>query len=210
MGDRLHETFPFSFGNLYILLAMDYVSKWVEAVACPRNDANTVVGFIQRNILRNFGAPRTIISDEGIYFANKVFAKLMIRYGIRYVMELAYHPQSNGQAEISNREIKKIMEKTVNTSRKDWSIKLDDALWAYRSSYKTPIGMSPYRIVFGKPCHLPLEMECKAMGAIKNLNWDIQVAKEKSLLQMNELEELMNEAYDHAMIYKDKTKKWHD
>ena len=106
-----------------------------------------------------FGAPRTIISDEGSHFANKVFVKLMSRHGIRNVMGLSYDPQLNGQAEISNREIKKIMEKTVNTSRKDWAIKLDDALWAYRTTYKTPIGMSLYKIVFGKPCHLPLRLE---------------------------------------------------
>ena len=111
--------FPSSFGNLYILLVVDYVSKWVEVISCPRNDANTLVGFIQRNILSRFGAPRTIISEEGRHFANKVFAKLMSRYDIRHVVGLAYHPQSNGQVEISNREIKKILEKIVNSSRKD-------------------------------------------------------------------------------------------
>ena len=98
----------------------------------------------------------------------------------------------------------------MNTSRKDWSIKLDYALWAYRIAYKTSIGMPPYRIVFGKPCHLPLELEYKTMWAINKLNVDFQAAKEKRLLQMNELEELRNEAYDNARIYKDKTKKWHD
>ena len=88
--------FPPSFGNLHILLVVDYVSKWVEAIACPKNDANTVVGFIQRNILSRYGAPRTIISDKGSHFANKFFAKLMSSYGVRHVMRLAYHPHSNG------------------------------------------------------------------------------------------------------------------
>ena len=109
---------------------MDFLSKWVEEIAFPRNDANTIVGFVQRYILNRYGAPRNIISDEGSHFANKIFAKLLSRYGVRHAMGLAYHPQSNGQAEISKRKIKNILEKIVNTCRRDWSIKLDDALWA--------------------------------------------------------------------------------
>ena len=77
-------------------------------------------------------------------------------------------------------------------------------------TYKSPIGMSPYRIEFGKPCHLPLELECKAMWEIKKLNFDFQDVEEKRLLQITELEELRNETYDNVRIYKDKTKKWHD
>ena len=168
------------------------------------------MGFIQRNILSRFGAPRTIISDEGSHFANKLFAKLISMYGVRHVRSLAYHPKSNGQVEISNREIKNILEKTVNASIKDWSSKLEDALWAYRIAYKSPIGMPLYKIVYGKQCHLPLELECKPMWAIKKLNFDFQVVKENRLLQLNELQELRNEAYDNARIYRDKTKNWHD
>ncbi|GJV55303.1 reverse transcriptase domain-containing protein [Tanacetum coccineum] len=201
--------FPSSRGNKYILVAVDYLSKWVEAKALPTNDARVVCKFL-KSLFARFGAPRAIISDRGTHFCNDQFAKVMLKYGVTHRLSTAYHPQTSGQVEVSNRGLKRILERTVGENRASWSDKLDDALWAFRTAYKTPIGCTPYKLVYGKACHLPIELEHKAYWALKHANFDLKTAGDQRKVQLNELSELRDQAYENSLIYKEKTKRIHD
>nr|GFA57155.1 reverse transcriptase domain-containing protein [Tanacetum cinerariifolium] len=161
------DPFPSSRGNRYILVAVDYLSKWVEAKALPTNDALVVVKFLKS-----------------------------------FFPDLELHRFQRG--------LKRILERTVGENRASWSEKLEDTLWAFKTAYKTPIGCTPYKLVYGKSSDLLIEFEHKAYWALKHANFDLKTASDHRKLQLNELNELRNQAYDNSLIYKEKTKKLHD
>nr|GEZ05198.1 reverse transcriptase domain-containing protein [Tanacetum cinerariifolium] len=177
--DAQDGPFPSSRGNKYILVAVEYLSKWVEVKALPTNDARVVGNFL-KSLFARFRTPRAIISDRGTYFCNDQFAKVMLKYGVTHCLATAYHPQTSGQVEVFNRGLKRILKKTVGGNRASWSDKLDDALWAFRIAFKTPIGCTPYKLMYEKA------------------------------FQLNELNELRDQAYENSLIYKEKTKRIHD
>nr|GEV56883.1 hypothetical protein [Tanacetum cinerariifolium] len=162
---EITKTFPLeTLGNKYILVAVDYLSKWVEAKTLPTNDAR-VVGKFLKSLFARFGTPRAIISDR---------------------------------------------ERTKGENHASWFDKLDDALWAFRTAFKTPIRCTPYKLVYVKACHLPIELEHKAYWALKHCNFDLKTVGDHQKVQLNELNEIHDQAYENSLIYKEKTKKIHN
>ncbi|GJW30716.1 reverse transcriptase domain-containing protein [Tanacetum coccineum] len=135
--------------------------------------------------------------------------KALQRYGVTHRLSTAYHTQSNGKNKVTNRAIKRILERSIGYNPKGWSEKLNDALWAFRMAYKTPTKCTPFRLVYGKACHLPVEITHKAHWELKQCNIDLTLARKSRLMQLNKLAELRDGVYENTRIYKERTKKSH-
>nr|GEW80011.1 reverse transcriptase domain-containing protein [Tanacetum cinerariifolium] len=168
--------FPSSKGNKYILVAVDYLSKWVEAKALPTNDARVVVKFL-KSFFSRFGTLRAIISDRGTHFYNEQFPKVMTKYGVTHRLA------------------------TLTTLKR---------VVKWKFPVETPIGCTPYKLVYGKLCHLPIELKHKAYWDLKHVNFDLKTVGDHRKLQLNKLNELRDQAYENSLIYKERTKKLHD
>ncbi|GJY56707.1 reverse transcriptase domain-containing protein [Tanacetum coccineum] len=187
---EITETFPlktlgmvtFRGGTIYTYGGELLYQKWVEAKALPTNDARVVCKFL-KSLFARFGAPRAIISDRGTHFCNDQFTKVMLKYGVTHRLSTAYHPQTSGQVEVSNRGLKRILERTV--------------------------GENQPHCVTGRDVHLRW-LEHKAYWALKHTNFDIKTAGDHRKVQLNELNELRDHAYENSLIYKEKTKRIHD
>ncbi|GJW91925.1 reverse transcriptase domain-containing protein [Tanacetum coccineum] len=176
--------FPDSRGNKYILVALDTCLNGLKHQALLQMKLVVVVKFL-KGLFSRFGVPKALISDKGAHFCNSQLEKDLLRYGVTHRISTAYHPQNNGQTEVTNRAIKHILERSVGYNPKDWSEKLNDALWVFKTAYKTPTRCTLFRMVYRKACHLPVEIEHKAY-------W------------------LRDGSYENTQIYKERTKKWHD
>nr|GEX99967.1 reverse transcriptase domain-containing protein [Tanacetum cinerariifolium] len=168
------------------------------------------IGSLPSSPGNKFGTLRSIISDRSMHFCNDQFAKVMLKYGVTHRLATAYHLQTSGQVDVFNHGLKRILERTVGENPASWSDKLNDALWAFRTAFKTPSGCTPYKLVYGKACHLPIELEHKASWALKHCNYDLLTSSDHQKVQLNELNELHDQAYENSLIYKEKTKRIHD
>ncbi|RVW59790.1 Gag-Pol polyprotein [Vitis vinifera] len=179
-----------------------FQSGWVEAASYARLTSSGVASFIRSHIICRYGVPHELISDRGVHFRAEVDT-LVQRYGIRHHRSSAYRPQTNGAVEAANKNIKRILRRMVETSR-DWSEKLPFALWAYRTSFRTSTGATPYSLVYGMEAMLPVEIE---MGSLRvALEQQIPEADwaQARFDQLNLLDERRLRAADHVRAYQRK------
>nr|GEY46840.1 reverse transcriptase domain-containing protein [Tanacetum cinerariifolium] len=180
-----------------------------HAKALPINDAGVVVKFL-KSLFSWFGTPKAIISDRGTHICNDQFSRVMTKYGVTHRLSTTYHPQKSVQVEVTNHGLKRILERTVGENRASWSDKLEDALWAFRTAFKTLVGCTPYRLVYDKACHFPLELEHKAYWALKHANFDLKTAERTKKLHDDKIKNRIFNVGDQVVLFNSRLKIFSD
>ena len=194
----------------YIIVATDYLTKWVEAKATPKNDAQTTACFLYEYVFTRYGLPIEIVSDRGTHFINKIIHYLLDEFMVVHKKFAPYHPQANGQAESTNKILCTVLTKIVGTSRTDWEMKLHSALWAYRVAFKTAIGTTPFNLVFGLDAILPMEFLIPTLRVAKDLEWTGHELSHR-IDELEQLDEFCLRSVVAAMYaHKRWLKKFHD
>eukprot|EP00253_Pinus_taeda_P028752 PITA_28752 len=200
---------PPSNQRTYILVATEYVTKWVEAEAFPRATEDSVIQFLLHLFVR-YGLPREVITDGGPQFVGYKLAATLNNYHVQHKITTPYHPQENGQVESSNKVIESIWTKPVASHRRDWAARLPEALWAYRTTWRSTTGYSPYHLVFGKQPIFPIEFEIQTLRTAQEVGLDLSEAQKNRLQQINELDETRLFALQNTSLIQHQRAKWHD
>lgn len=173
---------PSSNGKSYILVCTDYVTKWVEVKEFKHARDNKVEKLLYEEIFTQYGVPREIVIDQGAQFTSTLINSLVNEYNIRHRKSTPYHPQANGQVEIANMELESILTKTIALHRKDWSSRLFEAVWAYRTTWKNTTGFTPFEMVYGTKAMMPMEFEHKTLGTTITLDMTLSTTQYDRLL----------------------------
>ena len=180
---------PSTVGHHYIIVAMDYFTKWEEVMPTYNNDAKIATLFLFNHIITWFGIPKSIVTDHGMHFCNAMMAKLTSMLHLDHEHSSPYYPQANGQGESINRILKTMLQQMVRTHKSNWHVQLFSSLWAYRTFAKTATGFTPFQLVYGLEAVLPIECERPSLRlTIELLPHTIE--EEQHLLYLSHLDEI--------------------
>jgi hypothetical protein len=200
---------PSARGHHYIIVAVDYFTKWVEAMPTFKDDGETTTLFLFNQIIARFDVPREIVTDHGSHFQNKMMSELTSNLGLRQEHSSPYYPQANGQVEAVNKSLKTILQRTINSAKSNWHLMLYSTLWAYRTSVKTATGFSPFQLVYGLEAVLPIECQIPSLKLAVQLLPDTSPLEER-LLYLEQLDEQRRDAALANEAHKQKFKCQYD
>jgi transposase InsO family protein len=186
---------PLARGHHYIIVAINYFTKWVEAMPTFKDDGETAALFLFNQIIARFDVPREIVTDHGSHFQNQMMTELTSNLGLQQEHSSPYYPQANGQVEAVNKSLKTILQRTINSAKSNWNLMLYSTLWAYRTSVKTTTGFSPFQLVYRLEAVLPIEFQILSLKLVVQLLPDTSPLEERLLY----LERFNEQRHDEAL-----------